>query len=62
MVSYKKKDILNLSFEDYQANKETVIEDFELVCKFLLSQEVFRKRNMCYSIQLIPLCGYIGVC
>lgn len=62
-VSCKKKDVLDLRFEDYQANKEAVIEGFELAREFLLEQSVFRKRDLPYSTQIIPLAaiaGYLG--
>ena len=62
-VSCKKKDVLDLSFDDYQANKEAVIEGFELAREFLLAQSVFRKRDLPYTTQLVPLAaiaGYVG--
>lgn len=62
-VSCKKKDVLDLRFEDYQANKEVVIEGYELAREFLLSQSVFRKRDLPYTTQIIPLAaiaGYVG--
>lgn len=62
-VSCKKKDVLDLQFDDYQMNKAAVIEGFELAREFLLSQAVFRKRDLPYTTQLIPLAaiaGYVG--
>lgn len=62
-VSCKKKDVLDLRFEDYQTNKEVVIEGYELAREFLLSQSVFRKRDLPYTTQIIPLAaiaGYVG--
>lgn len=59
----KKKDVLALSFEDYQANKGAVLEGYKLARKFLFSQYVFRQRDLPYTTQLIPLaaiCAVIG--
>lgn len=59
----KKKDVLGLSFEDYQANKQVVLEGYKLARKFLFGQYVFRQRDLPYTTQLIPLaaiCAVIG--
>lgn len=59
----KKKDVLALSFEDYQANKGILLEGYKLARKFLFSQYVFRQRDLPYTTQLIPLaaiCAVIG--
>ena len=59
----KKKDVLALSFDDYQANKGILLEGYKLARKFLFSQYVFRQRDLPYTTQLIPLaaiCAVIG--
>lgn len=59
----KKKDVLALSFEDYKKNKDAVLKGYKLARKFLLSQYVFRQRDLPYTTQLIPLaaiCAVIG--
>ena len=59
----KKKDVLALSFDDYQANKGVLLEGYKLARKFLFSQYVFRQRDLPYTTQLIPLaaiCAVIG--
>lgn len=59
----KKKDVLSLAFEDYQANKSAIIEGYKMARKFLFSQYVFRMRDLPYTTQLIPLaaiCAEIG--
>lgn len=59
----KKKDVLSLSFEDYQANKAALLEGYQLARKFLFSQHIFRQRDLPYTTQLIPLsaiCAVIG--
>ena len=63
MTTCKKKDVLALNFESYKANKEVVLEGYKMARKFLFSQYVFRKRDLPYTAQLIPLaaiCAVIG--
>ena len=59
----KKKDVLGLEFESYQANKAAVLEGYKMARKFLFSQYVFRMRDLPYTTQLVPLaaiCAVIG--
>ncbi|MCD8347123.1 MAG: DUF262 domain-containing protein [Lachnospiraceae bacterium] len=63
MTTCKKKDVLALPFESYQANKMAVLEGYKMARKFLFSQYVFRMRDLPYTTQLIPLaaiCAVIG--
>lgn len=63
MTTCKKKDVLALKYEDYQNNKKALLEGYKLARKFLFSQYVFRKRDLPYTTQLIPLaaiCAVIG--
>lgn len=63
MTTCKKKDVLALNFESYKANKTAVLEGYKMARKFLFSQYVFRKRDLPYTTQLIPLaaiCAVIG--
>lgn len=63
MTTCKKKDVLALNFESYKANKAAVLEGYKMARKFLFSQYVFRKRDLPYTTQLIPLaaiCAVIG--
>lgn len=63
MTTCKKKDVLALPFEAYQANKQAVLEGYKMARKFLFSQYVFRMRDLPYTTQLIPLaaiCAVIG--
>lgn len=59
----KRDDVLALSFDDYQANKAALLEGYQMAKKFLFSQYVFRKHDLPYVTQLIPLaaiCAVIG--
>ena len=63
MTTCKKKDVLSLSFEDYTANKQALLDGYKMARKFLFSQYVFRMRDLPYTTQLIPLaaiCAEIG--
>lgn len=64
MVSCKKKDVLGLPYEDYIANRDTVLQGFRIAREFLLKyQYVFRQRDLPYPTQLIPLaaiCAFLG--
>ena len=64
IVGCKKKDVLNLTFASYYANRETVVKGFAIARNFLVNyQYVFRKRDLPYTTQIIPLaaiCAYLG--
>ena len=62
-TSCTKKDVLNLSLADYKANRDSILEGYETARSFLLSQCVFRQRDLPYSAQITPLaviCAAIG--
>lgn len=63
-VSCKKKDVLNLSYESYVANRDLVLTGYRIARDFLLKyQYVFRQRDLPYTTQLIPLaaiCAFLG--
>ncbi len=61
--SCKRKDVLALTLDDYLKYRDTVIEGFRLARKFLLEQSVFRKKDLPYVAQLVPLaciCAFAG--
>lgn len=63
MTTCKKKDVLSLNFEDYQKNRDILIDGYKMAKRFLFNQYVFRKRDLPYTAQLIPLaaiCAVIG--
>lgn len=63
-VSCKKKDVLNLTYESYIANRDQVLAGYRIARDFLLKyQYVFRQRDLPYTTQLIPLaaiCAFLG--
>lgn len=63
MTTCKKKDVLSLNFDDYKKNRDILLEGYKMARKFLFQQYVFRKRDLPYTTQLIPLsaiCAVIG--
>ena len=63
MTTCKKKDVLALNFEDYKKNRGILLEGYKMARKILFQQYVFRKRDLPYTTQLIPLsaiCAVIG--
>ena len=64
MVSCKKRDVLGLPFESYEANKSAVLQGYRIARDFLLKyQYVFRQRDLPYTTQIVPLaaiCAYLG--
>ena len=63
MTTCKKKDVLSLDYNDYKKNKDILLEGYKMARKFLFQQYVFRKRDLPYTTQLIPLsaiCAVIG--
>lgn len=63
-VSCKKKDVLALSYTSYLANRDQMLEGYKIARDFLLKyQYVFRKRDLPYQTQIIPLaatCAVLG--
>lgn len=63
-VSCKRKDVLELDYNAYKENRGRVVEGFKIAREFLLNyQFVFRKRDLPYTTQLIPLsaiCAVLG--
>lgn len=62
-TSCKKRDVLSLRFEDYEANLGSLLEGFDMARELLIGERIFRMRDLPYTTQLIPLaatCAYIG--
>lgn len=54
-VSCKKKDVLNLSLDDYKKYAESLSNGFVEAEKMLQEERIFSSRDLPYSTQLIPL-------
>lgn len=62
-TSCKKKDVLDLKFEDYQLSLKNLLDGFDMAREFLIGERIFRMRDLPYTTQVIPLaatCAYIG--
>ena len=62
-VSCKRKDVLNLTLEEYKACADDLMEGLRKSAKFLHSQMIFDTQNLPYQTQLIPLpviCACLG--
>lgn len=62
-TSCKKKDVLSLSYEEYKRNLNELLNGFDMAREFLTSECIFRKRDLPYTTQIIPLaatCAFIG--
>ncbi len=61
--SCRRKDVLDLSLDDYRNHCDAVVEGFRRARAFLADQHVFLKRDLPYAAQLIPLaavCAAVG--
>jgi hypothetical protein len=54
-VSCRRKDILQLTLDDYQANADAVTGAFEWVARFLAFEKIFRADDVPYRTQMVPL-------
>ena len=57
----RRKDILRLKLEDYQAVADEVTAGFAWTAQFLAKQKIFRARDIPDRTQLVPLGGASGV-
>lgn len=60
-VGCKRKDILNLSLEDYRLWADPVTAGLEQAAKFLFAEKIFIDRDLPYTTQLIPLAAIFAV-
>ena len=54
-IGCKRRDILNLSLEEYLSWADKVEDGFKAAARFLLGQFVFRSHDVPYGTQLVPL-------
>lgn len=62
-VSCKRRDVLNLSLDEYRNCADDVLGGLMLAAKLLHSQKIFETSNLPYQTQLIPLsviCACLG--
>ena len=62
-ISCKKKDVLNLKYNEYEENEIDLIDGFKRMYDLLVDMKIFAKSDIPYSTQLIPLsvvCTILG--
>lgn len=62
-VSCKRKDVLNLTLQEYQKNADSIIKGLIAAAKILANEKVFDDKNLPYQTQLVPfsaICAYLG--
>jgi hypothetical protein len=60
-VSCKRKDMLNLSLQDYQKYRDPIVRGFIKASKILLENHIFSARDLPYDTQLIPMSAILAV-
>jgi hypothetical protein len=63
-VGCKRKDILKLTLDDYEAYASSVEEGFARAARFLSREHVYDTKSLPYHTQLLPLsviCAELGV-
>jgi hypothetical protein len=60
-VSCKRKDMLNLSLEDYRKYSDLIIQGFIKAAKILFENHIFTARDLPYNTQLIPMAAILAV-
>lgn len=62
-ISCKRKDVLNLNYNDYANNEAELIEGFKKVSKLLIEMNIYSSNDIPYTTQFIPLsviCTLLG--
>jgi hypothetical protein len=60
-VSCKRKDMLNLTLQEYKEHKDSIVQGFIKSAKLLLENHIFNARDLPYNTQLIPLSAILSV-
>ncbi len=59
-VSAKRKDMLNLKLEEYQAYRDDIVNGFIKASKILVENHIYNARDLPYSTQLIPMSAILA--
>jgi hypothetical protein len=60
-VSCKRKDMLNLSLQDYKNYRDPVVQGFIKASKILFENHIYTARDLPYNTQLIPMAAILAV-
>jgi len=61
VVSCKRKDVLNLSLQDYKKFRDPIVQGFIKVSKILSENHIYTARDLPYNTQLIPMSAILAV-
>ncbi len=59
-VSAKRKEMLNLSLEDYKRYRDQIVAGFIKASKVLVENHIFNSRDVPYSTQLVPMAAILA--
>lgn len=59
-VSAKRKEMLNLSLEDYVRYRPEIVKGFIKASKILVENHIFNSRDLPYSTQLVPMAAILA--
>jgi len=60
-ISCKRKEMLNLTLQDYLKYRDSVVQGFIKASKLLTEHHIFTARDLPYNTQLIPLSSILAV-
>ncbi len=60
-VSCKRKDMLNLSLNEYSEYRDSIVKGFIKASKLLVESHIFNARDLPYNTQMIPLSAILAV-
>jgi len=59
-VSAKRKDMLNLSVDDYKKYRDSVLQGYIKAAKILIENNIYNARDIPYSTQLVPMAAILA--
>lgn len=60
-VSAKRKEMLNLSLNDYIKCRDLIVEGFIKASKILVENHIYKSRDLPYSTQLVPMSAILAM-
>jgi hypothetical protein len=59
-VSAKRKEMLNLSLDEYERYRDIIVRGFVKASKILVENHIFKARDLPYSTQLVPMSAILA--
>jgi len=60
-VSAKRKEMLNLSLDDYKKNRDDIVKGFIKASKILNENHIYNARDLPYTTQLVPMAAILSI-